>query len=312
MLPSDPLPRPSDPTPTALVAVLLALAVAAPATVGARAAPPVLDARADTLRVAGGVPLHYELSGSGPPLVLIHGWTHDGRVWDLQVPALERRYTVLRYDRRGWGRSGGNPDVSRDPHDLDSLMAALDLRDAHVVGHSQGAGAALRFTLAHPGRVRSLVLYGARAPSGFDVPLTGEDALPDLPAFVREHGLDSLGAVLFERLGRGFDPGDPGLAIARRLWTDNARKAFEDPDPPSGATPRPSIDRLRDVQVPVLVLTGELELEPFRIAGDALAYVLPDARRVEIPGGGHAVHLQEPERWTAEVVRFLRETEGAR
>ena len=292
-------------SPAFAAVLLLGLSVLAPTSGFA--------AQADTLNLENGVALHHELSGDGPPLVLIHGWTHDARVWEPQMPALARRFTVLRYDRRGWGRSGGSPDVSRDPHDLDSLMRALELEDAHVVGHSQGGDVALRFTLAYPERVRTLTLYGAPPPAGFGVPPTGEDTFPDMGAIVRDHGLDSLAAVIFDHpLARGFEPGDPGAAIARELWAANAAKAFEDPEPPSGATPEPSIDRLGEVTIPVLVLTGELEMRHFRLAADAVAYTLPNARRVEIPGGGHAAHLQEPERWTAEVVRFLREVEGNR
>lgn len=72
------------------------------------------------------------------------------------------------------------------------------------------------------------------------------------------------------------------------------------------------MDRVSDVTVPALVLTGEREMRHARLAADALAYVLPNASRIEVPGGGHAVHLQEPERWTAEVVRFVRAVEEKR
>lgn len=280
----------------------------------ALALPAALSAQANTLRTEDGVGIHYEVSGEGPPLVLVHGWTHDARVWELQIPVLERRFTVLRYDRRGWGRSGGRPDVSRDPVDLVRLMAELGWSDAHVVGHSQGGEVALRFVLAYPDRVRSLVLYGAPPPEDFSVPWTGPDALPSPPemrAIVEAGGLDSLAAVLFSGpLARGFEGGGAGLEIARELWSENAGRAFREPAPPSKATPAPSMTRLSEVTVPALVLTGEHEMTYFRLGADAVAYALPDARRVTVPGGGHALHLQEPERFTAELHRFLREVEG--
>lgn len=276
--------------------------------------PVSLAAQADTLRMDDGVEIHYEASGEGPPLVLLHGWTHDARVWRLQIPSLERHFTVLRYDRRGRGRSGGRPDVSRDPVDLGQLMDELGWSDAHVVGHSQGAEVALRFALAYPNRVRSLVLYGARPPEDFSVPWTGPDALPSPPemaTIVEAGGLDSLGAVFFNGpLGRGFEGGGPGLEIARELWAENAARAFEEPSPPSGATPAPSMARLGEITMPTLVLTGDREMAYFRLGADAIAYALPDARHVTVAGGGHAVHLQEPERFTAELLRFLREVEA--
>lgn len=200
-----------------------------------------------------------------------------------------------------------------DPEDLDSLMTAVGLEDAHVVGHSQGADVALRFALAHPSRVRSVTLYGAPPPAGFGVPPVGEDTFPDMAAIVRDHGLDSLQAVLFRHpLGRGFERGSRGLELAREMWATNARRAFADREPPSRATAQPSMDRVPEVTVPALVLTGDREMRHARLAADAVAYLLPDASRIEVPGGGHAVHLQEPERWTAEVLRFVRAVEEKR
>jgi pimeloyl-ACP methyl ester carboxylesterase len=68
------------------------------------------------------------------------------------------------------------------------------------------------------------------------------------------------------------------------------------------------VDRVRvgDVAPPTLVLTGEWEMPYVQVVAEALAYGIPGAERAVVRGGGHAVHLQEPERFTAEVVRFLR------
>lgn len=285
---------------TRTVPLFLALAVALPVA---------LVAQEETLRVDGDVELAYELAGEGPPLVLIHGWTHDMRSWDLQAAPLQRHFTVLRYDRRGWGGSGGHPDVTIDPVDLDRLMEALDLESAFVVGHSQGADVALRFALAHPNRVAALGLYGSPPPAGFSVPFTGPDAPPSHPeraSIVREGGVDSLGAVLFSGpLARGFEEGQPGLELATAMWADNGGRDLEDPREPSNATPPPVFDRMGEIEVPTLVITGDLEMPYFQMVADALAYAIPDAERVTVPGGGHAVHMQEPERVTAELVRFF-------
>lgn len=197
---------------TRTILACLALAVALPIA---------LVGQDETIRVGGDVELDYELAGEGPPLVLIHGWTHDLRSWDLQATALQPHFTVLRYDRRGWGGSGGHPDITLDPVDLDRLMEALELESAFVVGHSQGADVALRLALAHPERIAALGLYGSPPPAGFGVPFTGPDALPSPPemaSIVREGGVDSLGAVLFSGpLVRGFEEGQPGLELATAM-----------------------------------------------------------------------------------------------
>src|SRR3970040_1150533 len=69
----------------------------------------------------GDATLRFELSGRGQTVVFVHGWANTLAIWDEQVPAFTQRYQVLRYDRRGFGRSTGFADVSADPDDLPLL-----------------------------------------------------------------------------------------------------------------------------------------------------------------------------------------------
>ena len=259
--------------------------------------------------------LHHEIQGEGPPLVLIHGWTHDLRVWELQTPALSSRFTVVRYDRRGWGRSEGSPDVSHDAADLDALLDDLGLGSVHVLGHSQGARAALSFALEHGERVRSLVLVGTPPLADLGVPWVGPDAMDvDVFALAREEGLEAVEEVFFNHpMARGFEKGGRGAELMAELWYTNAERALADPVSQAGSEPPPSMQDLPGLEMPTLVLTGELELPFFQIVSDSVAYALPDAERRRVEGGGHAIHTQEPERFNAEVLRFLRRLdEGGR
>src|SRR5262250_1815030 len=92
---------------------------------------------------SGPIELYYEDHGSGPPVVLIHGYPLSGRAWDKQVPALiEAGYRVITYDRRGFGQSS-HPTTGYDydtfAADLHALLEHLDLRDAVLAGHPRGA-----------------------------------------------------------------------------------------------------------------------------------------------------------------------------
>ncbi len=98
---------------------------------------------------SGSIDLHYEDHGSGPPVVLIHGYPLSGRAWDKQVPVLlDDGCRVITYDRRGFGKSS-QPATGYDYDtfcaDLRTLMEALDLRDATLVGHSMGTGEVTRY-----------------------------------------------------------------------------------------------------------------------------------------------------------------------
>src|SRR5215467_5526034 len=93
--------------------------------------------------------LHYEDYGSGPPVVLIHGYPLSGRAWDKQVPVLlDDGRRVITYDRRGFGKSS-QPATGYDYdtfcNDLNTLLETLDLRDVTLVGHSMGTGEVTRY-----------------------------------------------------------------------------------------------------------------------------------------------------------------------
>lgn len=257
----------------------------------------------------GEVTLSYELTGSGEPLVLIHGYTHNKRSWNLQMNALTDRFLVLRYDRRGWGASSGHADVSADPKDLALLLDHLDISSAHIVGHSQGGYVALSFAMNYPDMVDRLVLFGAAPPAGFGVPWTGPDSFPsNMPQIAQNHGLDSVATILFTHpIARGFSEGTEGAKLASEMWESYDGADLLDPRQPSGDTPAPSVEKLPNIDSPTLVITGEMEMPYFQLVAEAYNYAIPNSERVTILGGGHAAHLQQPERFNAELFRFLKE-----
>ena len=124
----------------------------------------------------GNAKLYYELSGEGQPLVLIHAGVADNRQWNNEFAHFAQDYRVLRYDLRGYGKS---LPVDGEFSHLGDLTALLDLLRINqpliLVGCSMGGGLALDFALAHPPRVRALVMVGS-GPSGLDldVPSTSQ------------------------------------------------------------------------------------------------------------------------------------------
>jgi pimeloyl-ACP methyl ester carboxylesterase len=132
-----------------------------------------------------GVTLQYEIEGSGKPLVLIHGWAVHRGFWDGDEGRFAPHYTVIRYDRRGFGASSGKPDLTADPADLKALLETLGHRRATIMGHSQGAAVALTFAVRYPEMVDALILYGAGPPAGFGSPSCERLAPSSAPALKR-------------------------------------------------------------------------------------------------------------------------------
>ena len=109
------------------------------------------------------IQLHYTEHGSGEPLVLLHGNGEDSSYFEHQIAFFQDRYRVIAVDTRGHGKSprGTAPlTLNQFADDLSAFMDELDIASAHILGFSDGANVAILFALAHPTRVKSLVLNG--------------------------------------------------------------------------------------------------------------------------------------------------------
>lgn len=187
-----------------------------------------------------GVRIAYEVAGSGPPVLLLHGFPQTRAMWHAIAPVLEARFTVVRADLRGYGASGKPAGVEGYSFremgaDMLALMSALGFDRFHLVGHDRGARVAHRMALDAEGRLLSLVLLdiipthllvtelSARVatayyhwfflaqPAPFPERLIGAD-----PDYYFESCLLGWGAAQIE----DFDPG--ALAAYRAAWRDPA------------------------------------------------------------------------------------------
>jgi pimeloyl-ACP methyl ester carboxylesterase len=242
-----------------------------------------------------GARLRWRIEGSGPAIVLLHGWALDLSSWDLLVPLLAARFSLLRSDRRGFGLSEGVPDIHRNVDDLRAVMDAAGMHVATLVGMSQGARLALHFALAHPARVSGLVLDGApEVDSESELPLAlyrqrlENAGVAALRAMILTHPLMQLHStlpaartVLLESMSR-YRGLDLLHAVARATAPD-----------------------LQQLIAPVLILNGALDSAERREAGARIAASMPGARRVELPDAGHLALLDVPEAYAAAAAEFL-------
>ena len=285
----------------AVVPALLALWAVSPAA----AAEPVTG----FVEVPGGK-LWYEAQGTGTPLVLLHDGLLPGETWDGQIPAFSRLYRTIRYDRRGQGRSELPQAPFSDLADLSAVFETLQIGRAVLVGCSSGGELAVDFALAHPDRVEALVLVG---------PVVS--GLPYSEHF-RERGLANIRPVFQEQnLEKGIEAWvrDPYLIDARNtrakerlreLLTRYSRDltyfgTFNQP------AERPAAGRLAEIRVPTLLVVGASDIPDVHAHSGALEAGISGARRVVLPGAGHLVHLEIPERFNETVLSFLRPGDAA-
>ena len=249
-----------------------------------------------------GARLRYRDEGSGRAIVFVHGWTLDLDLWEPQAP-LSAELRVIRYDRRGFGLSSGEPSLAHDVSDLGTLLSVLGVVSPLLVGMSQGARVVLEFAARHPAFVRGLVLDGAP-------PLAGAAADDDLPLDSLRQLAEQQGLEAFRRAWSQH-PLTQLLTGDARMHTLLARILARYPGRDLLATDAPqreTIDRklLSGVRVPVLVVNGARDTEARRRAGAALRDALPAAEQVLVPNAAHLPNLDSPREYNQLMSGFAR------
>src|SRR3954447_5900233 len=251
------------------------------------------------------------------PLTLVHAGIADRRMWDDVRAAVIAERRCLRLDLRGFGQSTSRPHGPLD-HAADVIEALVEagIGRTHLVGSSLGSGVVVDVALRQPDLAASLALV---APGG---PLIAAPT-DELRAFWRAEGegLDGgdLDAAVEANLrtwvdGRGRSPRDVDPDVRRRVGEMQGR-AFEvtaDWDDIEEAEPDPPIlDRLDEIQVPVLVLVGDRDVDAVGIAAHTVVDGVAGSHLIQWPGVAHAPSLERPAEFIALLREWLRDVEGS-
>jgi non-heme chloroperoxidase len=260
--------------------------------------------------------IHYEDYGSGPPVILIHGYPLSGRAWDKQVPVLlDDGRRVITYDRRGFGKSS-QPATGYDYDtfcaDLRTLMEALDLRDVTLVGHSMGTGEITRY-LARYGseRVARGVLVSSIPPFLLQTP-DNPDGLPaslfdgfmqsarqDNPAWMKAF-LDNF--YNFDKF-RGTLVSDQAFQASWNVATWASGIAAVACIPTWETDFRADLPR---IDVPMLAIHGDDDrVLPYPNTSKRLPGLISDLQMVVIEGGPHAIPWTHEDQVNSALLKFM-------
>jgi pimeloyl-ACP methyl ester carboxylesterase len=228
-----------------------------------------------------GVRIHYEVAGSGPALLLTHGFTGSSEDFAKNVAALARENTVISWDLRGHGRSDcpADPAAYSVPLCVADMAALLDEAGAEravLAGHSLGGFLSLEFHLALRARVAGLILIDTGPGYRKDEPRAGWNRRAE--GFARD----------FEAKG-----GERALGLARA-----ARGILAQHD-------ARVLESLPAIAVPTLVVVGERD-EPFLAGSRYMAEKIPGAKLEVIANAAHSPAAEQPEAFTRAVSGFLR------
>ena len=256
--------------------------------------------------------LYVEVAGSGQPIMLIHGWPLDHRMFAPQVAALSKYFTVITYDRRGFGKSKAQPDLRLELDDIDSIIDALGAQMAHVLGMSQGGRIALRYAAARPERIRSLLLQGAVV-DGFDVAGHDDEHVP-VNEYAELARRDELQEVISRWLQHPMmwldDEHENEQRLLQTILADYPGSDLIDYDADSYAYATDVYAALAHFAKPTLLLTGARETYTRRMHAEALMTQIPDCQEVVFENSGHLSNLTEPRLFNQAVVEFCRRIEN--
>jgi non-heme chloroperoxidase len=259
-----------------------------------------------TVSLPSGIRLPYVEQGEpgGVPIIFLHGVTDSWRSFEPVLPRLPVSVRAFAISQRGHG-DADRPETGYRPADfagdLAAFMQALDLGPAVVVGHSMGGSVAQRFAVDHPERLRGLVLVGSRA-AWHDQPDVAE--LCDYAASTLRDPVDRQFALEFQQSTLAQPvPAEfldmvvgESLKLPARVW----RAAFL--QGVQGADHRALIAAIR---APTLLLCGEFDTLA-RGSQETLADLIPGSRLEIYPRTGHALHWEEPARFVADLLGFIR------
>ncbi len=249
--------------------------------------------------------LYYEECGTGKPLIFLHGFSLDRRMWEPQAPFFQDKYRVIRLDALGHGRSDCPKTGYSRAHrveDLAKFVDTLKIDRFHLVGLSMGGSTAIGFALKHQERLVSLTLASTGA-AGYSVSRKFEK----LDQVARKEGVELARQKWLDWSLAWYrrDRKDVGQLIETMM--DNYSGTVW-ADPMRGRYPKEQdLDRVHKIAVPTLILAGGLD-RVFATLAKKLNRRITGSLLSVYEGVGHMLNLEEPDRFNSDLGAFL---EGA-
>jgi pimeloyl-ACP methyl ester carboxylesterase len=262
-----------------------------------------------------GTKLYYEIAGKGEPLVLIHGSFGDHRFWIHQFITLAKKFKVICYDVRGFGKSA-LPDSTEsytDAADLNALLEFLKIDKAHICGLSLGSIIAIDLALAYPQRCISLIPIGARVAGDAtdEYKSASGDSIREIIAktttIARTQGPKAATDFLWtgnHAMGRTVVNSETrkillqmGYEYSWWRYLHSSKRGFAIPT---------GIKKLNEIKTPTLVVTAEYDLELCKEIAAIMIQQISHAKLLSIKGAGHMMNMDKPGEFNRAITRFIK------
>lgn len=258
------------------------------------------------IEVNGGS-IFYEAAGNGPAVIMIHDGVLHRETWNAQFTAFAGSHRVIRWDRRGYGRSDSPKAPFSNLDDLLILMNALKVERATLMGCSSGGLLAIDFTLDHPERVSSLVLVGPII-SGFGFSKHFNTR--------GDRGKPKADAPVAEKI-KYWARKDPWITAPESKTAKDKMEMLLTANPQnlSGSgryargPGRSAMGLLSEIKVPTLIIAGESDIPDVHAHIGVIQASIAGSLRVVLTHSGHLAHFEVPDAFNQVVLDFLETTE---
>ena len=259
-----------------------------------------------------GINIYYETKGSGSPLMLINGWGGNLDSWsDRMVDLLADKHHIIMMDNRGTGRSD-KPDI---PYTMDmmaadtkSVLEALGIRKAHIMGFSMGGAITQTFGVNYPEVAKSLVVCGASA--------GGENSVSSNPQVHMDLALianplpemterDVTIKLLYLLYSKEYVEANLEALVADETYSDYPTPSFALLNQSHAIGTMDTYRHLPQMNIPVLVITGEDDVLVPAENSQKIACRIPNAELVILPDCGHGFLKQKTDEAVTHILEFL-------
>jgi len=244
--------------------------------------------------------LFYELAGNGKNIILLHDGMVNREIWDEQFPLLAKTFRVVRYDRRGYGKSSDPETKYSIINDLNQLFIQLKIDKAIIFGMSSGGRLAIDFTLTYPEKVIGLVLVGAVV-SGFGY-----------TSHMNTRGghFDPQKITDPVKVNEYFVKDDPYEIYAENTAAkEKVMKllpGFGRPNSiPTQPAVRVAVRSLSEIKVPALILVGEYDIPDVHAHAGVINAGIANSKREIIPRSGHLIPIEQPGLFNETIMNFI-------
>jgi pimeloyl-ACP methyl ester carboxylesterase len=261
--------------------------------------------------------LYYETTGSGIPLLLVHAGVADCEQWENEFLKFSKKFQVVRYDMRGYGKSDPVQGPFCHLEDLKTVIDQLKLSFPMIVmGCSMGGILSMEYALDNPDKMLGLIMIGP-GPCGFEMEEGEKELFLEAMRAFKEGDLNRLAEIetqiWFDTMDIAPDQVDQSM---RALLYDMQRSCLEgerqDGGDQTAEVNQPEINKLGEIDFPVLIMIGADDLPAMHAAADYMSEKIRSARKAVIDDAAHLPNMDQPQSFQEAVEEFLDELTSER